>query len=108
MPCIPARHSRPQRNKNAGLQDILAAECLNEWGKLDRKHRQPKKCLKRDAKRVKLMDGLSEPDLEDDHEYQMDTSDSTTKANDVSEDDISNREVCARSSTIFPLFSNWL
>ena len=110
MPFILAHHGRPQQNKNAGLQDILAAERLNEWGELDRKYRQPKKRLKRDTKRVKVMDSLSEPDLEDDDEYQTDTSDSATEANNASEDDISNGEVCASSSTIFafPLFSNWL
>ena len=110
MPCIPACHGRPQRDKNSCLQDILAAERLNEWGELDRKHHQPKKCLKRDAKHVKVMDNLSDPDSEDDSEYQTDTADSATEANDALEDDISNGEVSARSSTIFtfPLFSNWL
>jgi hypothetical protein len=110
MPCILAHYSRPQQNKNSCLQDILAAEHLNEWGELDRKHCQPKKCLKRDAKHVKVIDNLSDPDSKDDSEYQIDIADSATEANDALEDDISNGEVSARSSTIFTflLFSNWL
>ena len=56
------------------------------------------------------MDNLSDPNSEDNSEYQTDTADSATEANNVLEDDISNGEVSARPSTIFtfPLFSNWL
>jgi len=32
MPSVLACHGRPQRNKNTGLQEILAAEHLDEWG----------------------------------------------------------------------------
>ena len=66
--------------------------------------------MKRDAKHVKVIDNLSDPDSKDDSEYQIDIADSATEANDALEDDISNGEVSARSSTIFTflLFSNWL
>ena len=66
--------------------------------------------MKRDTKCIKVMDSLSDPDSKDNNKYQMDTAHSTTEANNVLEDDISNGEVSARSLTIFtfPLFSNWL
>lgn len=113
MPCVLAHHSRPQRNKASGLQEILAAERLNEWGDLDKKHRKPKQRLKRNIKRIKVMDGLPDIESEDDRddEYQTDTTDhdSTSEANDMSDDDISNGEVSARSSLFtFPLISIWL
>ncbi len=97
IPCIPASHGRPQRNKRSCLQDILAAERLDEWGELDKKHRQPKrrlKCQMRNTKRVKVMGGLSDLDPED-NEYQTDLADSTSEANDTSDDNISNGEVSA-------------
>jgi len=84
-----------------GIQDILAAECLNEWGELDKKHCQPKPYLRRNAKHIKVMDGLSDLNSEDDDEYQIDTDNSTSEANDVSDNDISNGEVSARLSIVF-------
>jgi len=101
MPCIPALCGRPQRNKNLGIQDILAAERLNKWGELDKKHCQPKPYLRRNAKRIKVMDGLSDLNSEDNDEYQIDTDNSTSEANDVSDNDISNGEVSARLSIVF-------
>ena len=82
------------------MQDILAAECLNEWGKLDKKHRHPKLHQKRNTKRIKVVDGLSDLDPKDD-DYKVDTGDSTSEVTNISEDDISNREVSARLSITF-------
>jgi len=42
VPGLPASRARPQRNKNTGLQEILAAERLDKWGDVDKKHCQPK------------------------------------------------------------------
>lgn len=100
MACFPASHNRPQRNRGSGLQDILAAEHLNEWGKLDKKHHHPKLHRKRNTKHIKVADDLSDLDPEDDN-YEVDTGDSTSKVTDVSEDDISNGEVSARLSITF-------
>ena len=113
--CILAQLTRPQQNKNSGIQEILAAEHLNEWGDLDKKHCQPKQCLnlKRKAKQIKVVDGLSDINPEDDNngKYQTDTADSISKseANNTSDDDISNGEVSVRSPIIFafPLISIW-
>jgi len=93
-PHISAPRRRPQRNKNTALQDILAAERLNEWGDLDKKHRQRKPHSKRNTKRVKVMDNSSDLDPDDD-EYQTDTADSTSEASNASQDEISNGEVSA-------------
>ena len=109
-----ASRARPQRNKNTGLQEILAAEHLDEWGDVDKKHRQPKRHLKRTTnatKHVKVMDNLSDPDSDNDDEYQMEVvaSDSTseaTQASNTSEGGISNKEVSAVLSIFLP-FSNW-
>jgi len=100
MACFPASHNRPQRNRGSGLQDILAAERLNEWGKLDKKHHHPKLRQKRNTKRIKVADDLSDLDPKDD-DYEVDTGDSTSEVTDASEDDISNREVSARLSITF-------
>ena len=107
--CFPAPYGRPQRNRGSGLQDILAAERLDEWGKLDKKHCHPKLHRKRNAKRIKVADGLSDLDPED-NDYEMDTGDSTSEVTDVSEDDISNGEVSARLSITFrsSLISIWI
>ena len=48
----------------------------------------------RNTKRVKVMGGLSDLDPED-NEYQTDLADSTSEANDTSDDNISNGEVSA-------------
>lgn len=93
-PHISAPRGRPQRNKNSALQDILAAERLDEWGTLDKKHRQRKPHSKRITKRVKVMDNSSDLDPDDD-EYQTDTADSTSEASNASQDEISNGEVSA-------------
>jgi len=96
-----------------GIQEILATEHLNEWGDLNKKHRQPKQRLQRKAKQIKVIDGLSDidPEDDDDDEYQTDTADSISKseANNTSDDDISNGEVSVRSSIIFafPLIPIW-
>ena len=96
------------------IQEILAAECLNEWGYLDKKHCQPKQCLQRTAKWIKVIDGLSDinPEDKDDDKYQTDMADSISEseANNMSDDDISNREVSVRLSIIFafPLISIWI
>ena len=88
-------------------------ECLNKWGDLDKKHHQPKQCLQRRAKRIKVVDGLSDidPEDEDDDKYQTDMADSISEleANNASDDNISNGEVSVRSSIIFafPLISIW-
>ena len=113
--CILAQLTRPQQNKNSAIQEILAVERLDEWGDLDKKHRQPKQCLnlKRKAKWIKVIDGLSDIDPEDNNngEYQTDTADSISEseANNMSDDDVSNGEVSVRSSIIFvfPLISIW-
>jgi hypothetical protein len=111
---VPAPCAQPQRNKNTGLQDILATERLDEWGGLDKKHPQPKRHPKRTTnatKRVKVMDtNLSDPDLNDDLEYQTEVvaSDSTseaTQASNASEGCILNKEVSAVLSIFLP-FSN--
>jgi len=113
MPFILAQHTRPRQNKNTGIQEILAAERLNKWGDLDKKHRQPKQCLQRRAKQIKVVDGLSDidPEDEDDDKYQTDTADSISKseANNAPDDIISNGEVSVRLSIIFafPLISIW-
>jgi len=113
MPFILAQHTRPQRNKNTGIQEILAVERLNKWGDLDKKHRQPKQRLQRRAKRIKVVDGLSviDPEDEDDDKYQTDMADSISEleANNTSDDVISNGEVSVRLSIIFafPLISIW-
>lgn len=109
MPCILACHNRPQQNKNLGIQEILATECLNKWGILDKKHHQPKQNLKRKTKHIKVTDGLSNIDPEDNDEYQTDTTDGTSEADDASDVDISNGEVSFRSLIIFtfPLISIW-
>ena len=110
-----ASHAQPQWNKNTGLQEILTAECLDEWSDVDKKHCQPKQHPKRTTnatKRVKVMDNLSDPDSDDDDdEYQMEVvaSDSTseaTQASNASEGGISNKEVSAVLSIFLP-FSNW-
>ncbi len=114
VPGLLASRARPQRNKNTGLQEILGAEHLDKWGDVDKKHRQPKRHLKRTTnatKHVKVMDNLSDPDSDDDDEYQMEVvaSDSTSKAtqaSNASEGGISNKEVSVVLS-IFPPFSNW-
>ncbi len=114
VPGLPASRARPQRNKNTGLQEILAAERLDKWGDVDKKHCQPKRHLKRTTnatKHVKVMDNLSDPDSNNDDEYQTEVvaSDSTseaTQASNASEGSISNKEVSAVLS-IFLLFSNW-
>ena len=110
MSCVLARRSRPQRNKNSGLQEIIAAERLNEWGDLDKKHRQPRQHLKRKIKHIKVVDGIS-PEDNDSDEYQTDTDDSTSKleANNALDDNISNGEVSPRSSitSAFTLISIW-
>jgi hypothetical protein len=98
MPGITAPRARRQRNKNSGLEDIIAAERLDEWGKLDKKHRlpgQPKRRPTRNTKRVKVMDNLSDVNPDDDGEYQTEVVDSTSEATQASntEDDISNKEV---------------
>jgi len=97
MPFILAQHTRPQWNKNMGTQEILATEHLNKWGDLDKKYCQPKQCLQRKAKQIKVIDGLSDinPEDEDDDKYQTGTADSISEleANNVSDDDISNGEV---------------
>ena len=100
MPCIPALCGRPQHNKNLGIQDILATERLNEWGELDKKHRQPKPHLRRNAKHIKVIDGLSDLNSRHHDEYQIDTDNSTSEANNVSDDGISNGEVSARLSIV--------
>jgi hypothetical protein len=90
-------------------------EHLNEWGDLDKKHCQLKQCLnlKRKAKQIKVIDGLSDINPEDDNNgaYQTDTADSISEleANNMSDNDISNGEVSVRSSIIFafPLISIW-
>ena len=117
-PSITAPHARPQRNKNAGLQDILTAERLNEWGDLDKKHRQPKRRPKRNTKRVKVMDNLPDLDPDDDNDdyndkYQTEevdssTSEATQPSNNTS-GDISNNEVSVVSPLMptFLLFSYW-
>lgn len=90
----PVAQGRPKRNKNSGLQDILAAERLDEWGDLEKKHRQPKRRSKRVTKRIKVADdGLS--DLEDDDEYETDEVDGSLQASDASDSEggISNEEV---------------
>jgi len=113
MTFILAQHTRPWRNKNTGIQEILAMEHLNKWGNLDKKHCQPKQCLQRRAKQIKVIDGLSDidPEDEDDDKYQTNTADSISKseANNMSDDVISNGEVSVRSSIIFtfPLISIW-
>lgn len=104
-----APRARPQRNKNTGLQDILAAERLDEWGDVEKKHRQPKRRLKRNTnvtKRVKVMDNLSDHDPDDD-EYETELVDSSsseaTHVSIASEGNISNEEVSAALlSTILP------
>jgi len=109
MPCILACRNRPQRNKNLVLQAILAVERLNEWGDLDKKHRQPKQYLKRKTKRIKVTDGLSNIDPEDDDKYQTDTTDGTSEADNASDVDISTGEVNFRLliTFTFPLISIW-
>jgi len=113
MPFILAQHTRPWQNQNTGIQEILAMECLNEWGDLDKKHCQLKQHSQRRAKRIKVVDGLSDidPEDEDDDKYQTDMADSISEseANNTSDDDISNGEVSVRSSIIFafPLISIW-
>ncbi|KAI0282676.1 hypothetical protein BC826DRAFT_921532 [Russula brevipes] len=87
---------------NTALQDILAAERLDEWGDLDKKHRQRKPHSKRNTKRVKVMDNSSDLDPDDD-EYQTDTADSTSEASNASQDEISNGELAnALSSKTLP------
>jgi hypothetical protein len=95
IPRLPAPHGRPQRNKNSGIQSILAAERLNEWGDLDKRHRQPKRHAKRNTKRAKVMDSLSDLDPDDasDDEYQTDRADSASEVSNTSEGNISNEEV---------------
>jgi hypothetical protein len=100
MPCISAPCTRPQRKKNPSLQDIIAAERLDKWGELDKKHRspgQPKRRPARNTKRVKVMDNTSDIDLNDDGEYQTevvdDSTSEATQASNTEEDDISNEEV---------------
>jgi len=113
MPFILAQHTRLQRNKNTGIQEILAAERLNKWGNLDKKHHQPKQHSQRRAKRIKVVDGLSDidPEDKDNDKYQTDTADSISEseANNTSDDVISNGEVSVRLSIIFafPLISIW-
>jgi len=109
MPCILAHCNRPQRNKNLVLQAILAAERLNEWGDLDKKHRQPKQYLKRKTKCIKVTDGLSNIDPEDNDKYQTDTMDGTSEVDNASDVDISTREVNFRLliTPTFPLISIW-
>jgi hypothetical protein len=69
--------------------------------------------LKRKAKQIKVIDGLSDINPEDDNNgaYQTDTADSISEseANNTSDNDISNGEVSVRSSIIFafPLISIW-
>ena len=55
------------------------------------------------------MDGLSNIDPEDNDKYQTDTTNSTSKANDTLDVDISNEEVSVRSliTFTFPLISIW-
>lgn len=108
MPCIPALRGRPQRNKNSGIQTILAAERLNEWGDLDRRHRQPKQHSKRNTKRAKVMDSSSGLDLGDTSgdEYQTDRADSISEISYMSEGNISNEEVSGRLSVFFTSFSS--
>ena len=104
MLSVLARHSRPQRNKNVGLQEIIAAERLNEWGDLDKKYCQPRQHLKRKTKRIKIMDGLSDVGLEDNDngKYQTETADtSESEADNTSDNDISNGEVSVRSLVVF-------
>jgi len=96
MPCILACCNRPQQNKNLVLQAILAAEHLNKWGDLDKKHHQPTQYLKRKTKCIKVIDGLSNIYPEDDNKYQTDTTDGTSEADNASDVDISNREVSFR------------
>ena len=80
-----------------GTQEILATEHLNKWGNLDKKYCQPKQCLQRKAKQIKVIDGLSDinPEDKDDDKYQTGTADiiSELEANNMSDDDISNGEV---------------
>ena len=89
------------------VQEILATEHLNEWGDLDKKHCQPNQHLnlKRKAKWIKVIDGLSDINPEDnnDGKYKTDTTDSISEseANNASDDDILNGEVSVRSSKIF-------
>ena len=107
MHCILAQLTRPQQNKNLGIQEILAAERLNEWGDLKKKHCQPNQHLnlKRKAKQIKVIDGLSDINPKDDNngEYKTDTTDSISEseANNTSDDDILNGEVSVGSSIIF-------
>jgi hypothetical protein len=114
MRSIAAPRARPQRNKNTGIQGILAAERLNEWGEVEKKHREPKRRPKRNAKRVKVMDSLDlDPDAaDDDDEYQTEVVNSASESTEVSktsDGDISNEEVSAVSPIIstFLLFSTW-
>lgn len=93
MPSIAAPHCRPRRNKNSGLQDILAAERLDEWGGLEKKHRPPKGRPKRNTKRVKVVESLSDHEPDDDDEYQTEVVDSISEASNTSEGDIQNEEV---------------
>ena len=96
-----------------GIQEILAAEHLNKWGDLDKKHCQPKQCLQRRAKQIKVVNGLSDidPEDEDNDKYQTNTANSISEseANNMLDDDISNGEVSVRLSIIFafPLISIW-
>jgi len=88
-------------------------ECLNEWGNLDKIHRQLKQRLQRRAKQIKVVNGLSDidPEDKDDDKYQTDMADSISEseANNTSDDVISNGEVSVRLSIIFafPLISIW-
>ena len=93
MPSIAAPHGRPWQNKNSGLQDILAAECLDEWGGLEKKHRLPTGRPKRNTKRVKVVESLSDHEPNDDDEYQTEVVDSVSEASNTSEGDIQNEEV---------------
>ena len=113
MPFILAQHTRLWWNKNMGIQEILATEHLNKWGDLDKKHRQLKQRLQRRAKQIKVVNGLSDinPEDEDNDKYQTNTADSISEseANNMLDDDISNGEVSVRLSIIFafPLISIW-
>ena len=84
MHCTLAQLTRPQQNKNPGIQEILATEHLNEWGDLDKKHCQPNQHLnlKRKAKWIKVIDGLSDINPEDnnDGKYKTDTTDSISES----------------------------
>jgi hypothetical protein len=110
MASFTAPRARPQRNKNSGLQEILAAERLDEWGKVDKRHRlpgQPKQRLKRNTKRIKVMDDLpdNDPDNDDDGEYRTEVDeDSSSDASQATsaEDGISNTEV-SRASSVIPV-----